>query len=102
MADSCGAIQGRVRLEKEASPGVALLLPASHAVTPQTVPLASDGTFSFSQLSPGDYQVYALSDIEGLEYANPEALRGLNGAHVSLAPKQTASVNLELITREGN
>jgi uncharacterized protein (DUF2141 family) len=102
VADNCGSIQGRVRLEKEGSPGVALLLPASHAVMPQTVPLASDGTFSFTQLGPGDYQVYALSDVEGLEYANPEALRGINGEHVSLTPKQTASVNLELITREGN
>jgi uncharacterized protein (DUF2141 family) len=33
--------------------------------------------YSFGTLSPGTYHVYAVSDLEGLEYANPEAMRGI-------------------------
>jgi hypothetical protein len=102
LRDNCGTIQGNVRVDSESPVGTVILLPSSHAMEPQTAAIRNDGSFAFNRLSPGDYRLYAFSNIAGLEYGNPDALREASGEQVSLSPKQTATVNLNLIVREGN
>jgi hypothetical protein len=53
-------------------------------------------------LSPGSYQIYALSNIDGLEYANPEALRGYPSQSVTLGPNQKMDLTLDLTERKEN
>jgi hypothetical protein len=58
-----------------------------------------NGAFSLSGLTPGDYTVYAFTDISGLEYTNPEALREFSGQKITLGPGAKAALQLNLITR---
>jgi len=53
----------------------------------------------FEFLPPGDYQLFAFDHIEGLEYANHDALQNYasQATHVSLSPNQRARVELEII-----
>jgi hypothetical protein len=60
----------------------------------------ADGKFMLTGVSPGSYQIYALSDLNDLEYANPEALREYRGQRVELQAGQQASVTVEFNQRE--
>lgn len=51
-----------------------------------------------SSLSPGDYTLYALTDIGNLEYGKPEVLKKLSGQQITLAPADKATVQLKLQT----
>jgi len=53
-------------------------------------------------LAPGSYEVYALSSLDGLEYANPEALRGYPSQSVSLTAGQKTDLTLDLTERREN
>jgi hypothetical protein len=53
-------------------------------------------------LSPGKYRVYALTDINDLEYANPEALRDYPAEEVELDPNQKLELSLKAVERKGN
>ena len=48
------------------------------------------------KLSPGEYQVYAFSNLQNIEYANPDVLKNYASQHVSLSPNQRATIRVEL------
>ena len=52
-----------------------------------------------SGLAPGDYQIFAFDRVDGLEYANPDALApyASQAAHVTLSANQKSQVTLNLI-----
>ncbi|HEY3457417.1 MAG TPA: carboxypeptidase-like regulatory domain-containing protein [Bryobacteraceae bacterium] len=100
LEDNCASIQGQVRMDHPVENVFVILTPSSHAILPQTVVLQPDGSFAFNRLSPGDYRLYAVSSVEGLEYGNPEAMRQIDGVSVTLAAKQKSSVTLNLVMRD--
>lgn len=53
-------------------------------------------------LSPGSYQVYAFTSLEGLEYANPEALRDYPSQRIDLTPGQKAELTVKVSERKAN
>lgn len=59
------------------------------------------GTFQVTGLAPGSYHVYAFDQLDGVEYANPEAMKPFRSksAAVTLSPGQKATVQVELIKR---
>ncbi len=78
-----------------------LLIANSRSVSgPQVTPLTPDGRFSFEKVAPGDYKLYALSDMNSFEYMDPEALHGLTaGADVSVRSGAREKVTLKGLAR---
>ncbi|MBV8708791.1 MAG: carboxypeptidase regulatory-like domain-containing protein, partial [Acidobacteriaceae bacterium] len=100
LRDDCATLT----LAADASPGVNvnfLLVPNSVSMQPRVMSVGS-GSLSIPGLTPGEYTVYALSDISDLEYANPEAMRKFSGQKVTLGPGETAKMQLNLITNGGS
>ncbi len=53
-------------------------------------------------LTPGTYQVFAFTNIEGLEYANPEAMRDYPSQSVTLDPNQKLEITVKPAERKAN
>ncbi|MDQ2712080.1 MAG: carboxypeptidase-like regulatory domain-containing protein [Acidobacteriota bacterium] len=99
MRRDCATLDVTTHSDIGGAPGLLLLTSDSAAVQPQIVPIQSNGSASFQNLAPGSYRIYALSDLEGLEYANPQAMRGIESETVTLTPNQKSAVNLQLVRR---
>ena len=80
--------------------GTLLLLSDKPLSDPQTAAFAV-GPVDFNNLSPGSYRLYAVSDLENLEYANPEAMRSLPSESITLTPNHKASVSIQFVSRAG-
>lgn len=58
------------------------------------------GTAEFRNLAPGDYTVYAVPKLAGLEYTNPEIIRALGeGTKVTLAEKDEQKIKLKMVNQ---
>jgi hypothetical protein len=71
---------------------------SSSAVQPRMVFVNPQGVFQSAGLAPGSYHVYAFDRNDGIEFANPDAMKGY-GAHaetVVLSAGQKAQVNVSL------
>ena len=82
----CATLTAKLKPSEHSQQGFLLVVPSSSVATPKVMPIAAQNpsgqssfyplAFSpFNTLSPGTYQVYAFSTLDGLEYSNPEALR---------------------------
>lgn len=82
-----------------ASPMAGLLVTSAAGDEPKFV--FSAGQYRMQGVAPGDYRVYAFDNTDGLEYADPEALRDFisKGKAVSLSANQSAEVQVDLIHR---
>ena len=76
--------------------GAVIVAGGPNASEPQLAGYMSPGGSPTFRLSPGDYEVYAFSDLTDVEYANPDVLRKYSGQHVSLSSNQKARVNLDM------
>jgi Carboxypeptidase regulatory-like domain len=95
-------LSGEVRSgDSPAGAGWVLLVPDGKPRQVRTEPLAN-GSYSTSNLPPGEYQVIAFESVDELEYTNPDVLRNYlsKAREVTLAPKQEARLDLELTQLE--
>jgi hypothetical protein len=99
LRNDCATLTGVVHSESKTVGALALLVPNSSNAEPQVAPVESDQRFTFSNLTPGDYHVWAFSSIVGLEYANPDKLREYRSERIDLAPGQKSSINVDLVLR---
>lgn len=95
----CASLEARPNSQNPSAMTSLLLLGSSRAVDAQQAGVMNNSAFTFRNLPPGDYRVYAFSNIEGLEYTNPEVMRQYSGQEITLAPNQQASVTLDVIAR---
>ncbi len=111
MRSDCPTLQVAVRPGEHPADGAfVLLVPSSSFADPvvQPVSMAPPGTAGSSvgstqfTLSPGSYQVFAFSRVEGLEYANPEALRAYPSQSVTLEAGQKMDLTVDLTERKEN
>jgi hypothetical protein len=108
----CPTLTATVRAsgENQQQTAILLIVPSSGIAEPRTmgVPIqrqqaAAPAMNSFNMtLPPGSYHVYAFPNVDGLEYANPEVLRGYPSQSVDLAAGQKAAVSLDLAERKEN
>ncbi len=100
LRNDCATISGMVHSSGE-RPGMSsvILLSDSPLKPPDIFSAGSDGKFSIPSLTPGEYRVFAFSDISDLEYGNPEALRDFPGQDITVGANEKANVQLDLITR---
>lgn len=93
-------LTGRVALDPGGRPTTVIALPepgsSAQAVSATT---GSDGSFSLSNLAPGNYSVLAVNRADKLEYANPAAMGQFlpRAAHVTLQPNGQRQISLDLI-----
>ncbi len=99
LRNDCAALTGAIHSESPISGALVLLLSDSPNAEPQLAPVQSNQNFTFPNLTPGTYRVWAFSSVAGLEYANPDALREYPSQQVELAPGQKSSVNIDLAIR---
>jgi hypothetical protein len=96
----CGRLTGTVSSDNAGGPAAVMLVPVSAPGSPTILWTMPDKSFARQELSPGDYRIFAVSDIDGLEYANPQAMLNIPSEEIHLDANQTTHVNLELYRRE--
>lgn len=101
LLTDCATISGSLTGNGEQMNGVVILVPASSSMQPTVMVVQGNGKFTLPNVAPGEYRLYAFSDITGLEYANPDALRDFPSQQVQVTAGQQAQVEIELIQRGG-
>ncbi|HZQ52085.1 MAG TPA: carboxypeptidase regulatory-like domain-containing protein [Bryobacteraceae bacterium] len=102
LRNDCATVDGTVRAEGVTGLVYVLLVPDSGVGDPVVRPAQPNGMFTFSGIRPDTYHVYAVPEIEDLEYTNPEALRGLSGQEITVSANQKAAVTLDLAAAGGS
>ena len=101
LQSNCAVL--KVRVKADGRNVFAILAPSSSFAEPIVQPLMIE-PMGFAQLtlSPGSYQVFAFSSLNGLEYANPEALRNYPSQSITLDAGQQKELTLEVTERREN
>jgi hypothetical protein len=88
-----GTVSGK--LEGSAGGNWVLLLPGNGGEIQRTI-VGPDGAYQFAMVAPGDYEVFAIREIEKLEFRNPAVVRALRGREkVHVTAGATVSVTLK-------
>jgi len=101
LRDDSASLKGVVLSKGQPAQGIVVLTSDSSAQATIALPVAPSGEFQIRDLPPGDYRAIAFDRIDGLEYANPEAIRAFAASMqpIRLAPNGEAALKLELQTR---
>jgi Carboxypeptidase regulatory-like domain len=100
LGTACANLTGVVSSNNGDAAGMVVLLPVSAPASPAILMTMPNRSFARRELSPGDYRIFAVSDLAGLEYANPQAVLNIPSQEIHLDANQTTQVNLELYRRE--
>jgi hypothetical protein len=100
LGTGCAKLTGAVSDNNGDGKGVVVLFPVSAAASPAVLDIMPDKSFGVEELPPGEYRIFAVNDVTGLEYANPQALLTIPTEEVHLEANQTTHVNVELYRRE--
>jgi len=102
LHDDPGSIKGSVQSPGDRSGAVVFMVPEEFPKLLQMIFANRDGNFQVSGLAPGWYRIFALDNVDGLEFRNPEALQGYLSAAavVTVVAGQRASVAVGLLHRE--
>jgi hypothetical protein len=95
LGSDCAVLKVTIKVEG-GNPSV-VILPASGAAEP--IAQQTTGVIQF-KLPQGTYQVFAFANLEGLEYANPEAMRNYGGQSITLEAGQEKDITLEITERK--
>ena len=103
MSKDCATLSAQMAPGQEQNSGFLVMVPTSASVAePTTFPVMSRGPLLGPMrgpaltLSPGTYQVYAFTSLDGLEYANPEVLRDYPSQTINLVAGQKAELTVKL------
>ena len=99
LTNDCAQISGKIHSSQTHVIGYVILAAESGLREPRVMPVREDGTFSFTNLPPGEYRTYAFSEIADLEYANPEAMRDYPAQEIAAGPNEKKEIEIELMER---
>jgi hypothetical protein len=99
LRSDCASLEVTLHNDHPENGAMLLLVPESAGLEASIMGV-SGGSFTFQQLTPGTYHIYAVSDASDLEYANPDAMREISGQTVTLDASQKATVNLTVSERK--
>jgi len=100
LRDDSASLTAIVRSPDNAPrPMIVLVAPQPATKAAPRILQGVSGSVTLTGLAPGDYLVYALDRMEGLEYANADALAAYasQAGHVTLTANQQGQVTLDLI-----
>ncbi|MBV8551043.1 MAG: carboxypeptidase regulatory-like domain-containing protein [Acidobacteriaceae bacterium] len=100
--NDCAILTVKLNTQDSASTVAVILASDNRSFEPRILYQNAASERVFPNLPPGEYRVYAFSNIEGLEYANPDALRGLAGQQITLSANQKAELALDVVQRGAN
>ena len=97
--DDGAAINGKVFFDGTPLQSLVVFLTDKRS-KPVFFPVGADGTFTIWSLAPGAYHVFAVDGSANFDYEDPASLAKISSKiqEITLAPKQSASLNLELAT----
>lgn len=99
LRDDAASLRGSVK--SVAGPQARVLVVPERRPTQrlQALPVGRDGSFQLQGLAPGEYEIFALDRLDGIEYQNREALSKFESqaAHITLSANQEARVTVDLI-----
>lgn len=97
VRDDGATLNGKVHFGDIPLPAQVVLL-TDKPRAPVFLPVSSDGIFSISGLAPGAYRIFAVDSSADFDYQDPAFLAKISSKiqEVTLAPKQSASINLGL------
>jgi hypothetical protein len=100
LRDDAATLNGSVALGDP--PAEATVVVLSDKRKPRFLSVGSTGKFIFSALPPGVYRLFAVDSSANFDYQDPTFLSKISSRiqEITLTPKQSASVNLELATVE--
>jgi hypothetical protein len=99
VREGAATLSGTVVSGDQPSSAAVVVFPPDRGMPPGFAFVAGpDGSFMFQNLAPGTYRVMALENFASLDLENHDVLRSISAKaqEVTLAPKQTASIRLEL------
>ena len=106
LRNDCASLTVTAHSDQKDASGMLIVLSDNPGIEPSMATIqSSPGTGDvptstmLGNLSPGPYHVYALTDIEGVEYANPQAMRDYPSETVTLEPNGKANITVELVAR---
>lgn len=101
MRNDCGGVMIVAHSDEQNASAILLLFPPTPVSDPLVQYLQADGKTAamLSNLTPGEYRVYAFSNADGLEYMNPEALRDFSPETVTVEPNGRANITVNVIQR---
>ncbi len=99
IRNDCATLTVTPHSDSTGASGVLLLTSDASFLEPQILGTQPTQSMTLTNLSPGSYRLYAVSDLDGLEYANPQAMRDFPSEAVNLEPNGNAAVNIELFNR---
>jgi Carboxypeptidase regulatory-like domain len=99
LRNDSATLNGSVTLDGQPVTAAVLAVPQN---APRQTAIAIDnaGTeFQFENLAPGDYSIFAVDNLDGLEYSDPATIEPYlaKAKHVTLQPNEKTSVNLEVL-----
>ena len=101
LRNDCGTLQAKLTKPDFVKPVRAVLLSDNSIVGPLVIGENGVDGFTFANLAPGTYKLYAFDSLDGLEYANPDAMKSFSATEVTVGPKQTITVTVDVISRTG-
>ena len=101
LRDDFATVSGAVSLDGQPAQGTVLLIPEANLRGAVAFPANQDGRFQREDLPPGDYKAIAFDRMDGLEYANTEAMRAYSAWEqpLHISPNGQATLQLELQKR---
>ncbi len=99
LRDDVATLSGTVSLDNKPLSATILAISEHPSILPRIQPTDSSGGFQLASLPPGAYKILALDHPDRLEYSNPDAMRNylLKAREITLAPDQSARIDLELV-----
>ena len=99
LRDDSASLGGTISSEGQVAGGAVVLVPERAPRQPSVTVDYAGNEFAFGNLAPGDYSVFAINRLDGLEYSDPQALQPYlsKATHVTLQANQMTKVNLELL-----
>jgi hypothetical protein len=96
VGGNCSALEVSARLRTKGETAQILVLPSNPNQTPLIPGVDQAGKVKLSDLAPGEYSIYAFTNLNGLEYRNPEVMRGFQGEHIILSANQNAALTVDV------
>ena len=99
IRSDCATLTVTPHSDSSGASGMVLLTSDTSFLEPQILGIQANQSMTLSNLSPGSYHLYAVSDLDGLEYTNPRAMRDLPSEIVNLESNGKTATGIELFNR---
>jgi hypothetical protein len=110
LRGDCASLSAQIAPGQNQASGFLVIVPSSSFAEPKVLPIMAQSFFPAGMpfggmsitLAPGTYRVFAFTNLDHLEYANPEALRDYPSQTITLDPRQKLELPVKLIDRKGS